>query len=261
MGKTVINLKDVTFLIPLKIESEDRKKIIVMLLDYIFKHLDTNVIICEEGKAAIFPQINRQEWNKKTLYIFRKNDSDLFHKTKNLNLMIRKSKTPIIVSQDSDVLFYPQQYHLAAQAIRGGILDFCYPFNKPNHNITKKLQQTFSLSLNLSGVEHLVNFEHPSPPPGGCFFINKDRFIKAGMENENFVSWGPEDVERRDRLIKLGFKVGSIEGKLFHLDHSRTANSDTTNSHFQKNEEEYRKILSLSPEDLRKYVETWTWTK
>jgi hypothetical protein len=91
--------------------------------------------------------------------------------------------------------------------------------------------------------------------------MNKEKYIQGGMENENFLSWGPEDVERRDRFIKLGYKIGSIEGKLFHLDHSRTFNSDTTNPRFKANEEEYSKIKSFTREQLKQYVETWAWAK
>lgn len=257
----MINLKDTTFLIPLKMESDDRKKVMNLLLCYMFKHLDTNIIVCEEGKNAIFPQIMKPEWNRKLIYIFRKSDTDLFHKTKNLNIMAKRATTPYIVSQDSDVVFYPHQYQNAISLLRGNVLDFCYPFNQPTHNIITKLHNQFGLTLSLSGIEPHVKFEHPSPPPGGCFFMNKAKFIEGGMENENFVSWGPEDVERRDRLIKLGYKIGSIDGKLFHLDHSRTFNSDTSNPRFKDNENEYQKIKSLSREQLRQYIGTWSWTK
>jgi hypothetical protein len=255
------NLRDTTFMIPLKIESEDRKRIIVLLLSYIFKHFDTNVIICEEGSAAIFPKLMKQEWSKKLTYIFRKNDTNLFHKTKNLNIMTKRANTPIIVSQDSDVVFHPHQYINAAHLIRSNLVDFCYPFNQATHNITPKFQNQFGLTLSLVGIEPHIKFEHPLPPPGGCFFMNKQKFIQGGLENETFVSWGPEDTERRDRLIKLGFRIASTDGKLFHLDHSRTPNSTTENPKYRDNETEYAKIKSLSREQLIQYIGTWPWTK
>lgn len=253
----MINLRDVTFLIPLRIESDDRKVVLDLVLSYMLKYLDTNIIICEEGQQALFPKIQKPEW-KNIKYIFRKNDTDLFHKTKNLNIMAKHAQTPIIVSQDSDVIFYPHQYQNAAQAIRGSVVDFCYPFNKPNHNISKKLQENLALTLSLQGIEPLVKFEHPSPPPGGCFFMNKKKFLEGGGENENFISWGPEDIERRDRFIKLGYRIASCEGKLFHLDHSRTSNSDTTNSYYEKNQDEYRKILKMNREQLKTYIKSWS---
>jgi len=257
----MINLRDTTFMIPLKVESEDRKKIIVLVVRYILKHLDTNIIICEEGPNAIFPTLMDQSWGNRLTYIFRKNDDNIFHKTKNLNIMAKRAKTPIIVSQDSDVIFYPHQYLSAAQLIRGNIVDFCYPFNKPNHRVLTKFHNQFASTLSLTGIEPYVSFDHHSPPPGGCFFMNKQKFIDGGMENENFMSWGPEDVERRDRFIKLGYKIASSEGKLFHLEHSRTFNSDTTNPKFKHNEAEYKKIQGFSREQLRQYIGAWAWTK
>ena len=257
----MINLRDVTFMIPLKMESEDRKKVITLVIDYVLKHLDTKIIICEEGASPVFSQLIKREWYPKLTYIFRKNEKELFHKTKNLNLMVRKATTPIVVSLDSDVVFYPHQYQHAAQLIRGNIVDFCYPFNQPNHNIPTAFQTKFGMTLNLVALEPLLKFEHPSPPPGGCFFMNKEKFIKAGMENENFISWGPEDVERRDRLAKLGYRVASCDGKLFHLEHSRTFNSDTSNPLFKNNEMEYQKIINMSQDQLKQYIGTWQWAK
>lgn len=257
----MINLKDVTFMIPLKVESEDRKKLINLLISYLLKHFDTNIIICEEGKVANFPRLMKVEWSKKLTYIFRKNDNDLFHKTKNLNIMAKRATTNIIVSQDSDVIFHPHQYLNAAQLIRNNVVDFCYPFNQPNHNIPVKYHNQFALTLSLSGIEPHIKFEHPLPPPGGCFFMNREKFISGGMENEHFISWGPEDVERRDRLIKLGYRVCSIDGKLFHLDHSRTHNSDSSNPKFRENELEYAKIKNMSKDQLLEYIGSWTWTK
>jgi predicted glycosyltransferase involved in capsule biosynthesis len=257
----MITLKDVTFMIPLKVESEDRKRIIVLQISYLLKNFNTNIIICEEGKVAYFPKLMKPEWNKKITYIFRKNDTELFHKTKNLNLMARKSSTPIIVSLDSDVLFHPHQYTNAAQLIRSNVVDFCYPFNQPNHNIPLKFHNQFALTLSLNGIEPHIKFEHPMPPPGGCFFMNKEKFIQGGMENEHFLSWGPEDVERRDRFIKLGYRVASCDGKLFHLDHSRTFNSDSTNPRFNENEVEYKKIKNMNKDQLLQYIGTWGWTK
>ena len=56
-------------------------------------------------------------------------------------------------------------------------------------------------------------------PPGGCIFIKKQVYIDFGLENEEFHGYAPEDVERKDRLHKLGYRGISIDGDLYHIEH------------------------------------------
>jgi predicted glycosyltransferase involved in capsule biosynthesis len=256
------DLSDVTFMIPIKLESNDRKRCLTIVLDYMLKYFpSTNVIICEEGPNSIFPSIKKPSWEKAVKYIYRKTNSEIFHKTVNLNTMAKAATTKIIAACDSDVLFKPQQYKEAAIKIRTEQLDFCYPFNQPNYNIQKTLHSTLEATLDLFCFESEVKFTHPSPPPGGCFFMNKAKFMEGGMENENFISWGPEDQERRDRMIILDYKVGAVSGKLFHIDHDRTSNSHSSNEFFDRNVQEYEKVKLMNRNQLKNYISTWKWTK
>lgn len=255
----MINLKEVTFNIPIRIESEDRKNNLICVLNYFKKHLDTNVIICEFDSESKIKTFWNTDWNSFCTLIFIKQTTEKFHKTKLLNIMAVQAKTPYIVSYDSDILFFPEQYLNAYNSLKSNQFDFCYPFSTALRNIPKEHLSTLSNTLELSSVDGLTKIEHPLPPPGGCFFINKEKFIKAGMENENLISWGPEDVERRDRLISLGYKVGSLAGPIFHMEHSRTSNSTSEHELFKHNENEYSKIKSMNPLQLKYYVDTWKW--
>jgi hypothetical protein len=257
----MLDLSDVTFTIPLKVESEDRRRVLTLNLNYIKKHLRTHVLICEEGPEPIFPRFKDPSWTFVRYYHRKSDNAALFHKTKNLNFLARQAVTPIIASLDSDVIFHPEQYFEAAQRIRSGELHFCYPFNHANHNIPIEMHHVLSQCLNVKLLDSRLKFTNPQPPPGGCFFMNMQKFIEGGMENENFVCWGPEDVERRDRMRILGYRVGAVPGKLYHLDHSRTENSLPSNQMFKKNEEEYRKVVGMSQEQLRSYIASWSWCR
>ena len=52
-----INLSDVTFMIPVCIESDDRKKCLTVVLDYMINKFNTNIIVLEEGYGSLFPSI------------------------------------------------------------------------------------------------------------------------------------------------------------------------------------------------------------
>lgn len=46
---------------------------------------------------------------------------------------------------------------------------------------------------------------------GGAFLAKTVQYKNAGMENLNFYGWGPEDWERYERWMNLGYKVGNVE--------------------------------------------------
>lgn len=256
-----INLTDVTFMIPVCIESIDRVKCITIVLDYLIKNFNTNIIILEEGSGSVFPSMRKSEWEPYVKYIYRKSTESLFHKTLDLNLMAKKSETSIICALDSDCLFYVDQYVRSVQKIRSGILDFCYPFDQPLHNIADTLIGELESTLDLTSIHSRIQPVTELVPPGGCFFMNKSKFLEGGMENQFMISYGPEDTERRDRFLILGYKVGNVSGPLFHINHSRTTNSNDHNPLFAKNKAEYDKVRFMTSAQLRNYISTWEWTK
>jgi REP element-mobilizing transposase RayT len=81
------------------------------------------------------------------------------------------------------------------------------------------------------------------------------------MENENFVSWGPEDSERMHRFQKLGYKVEWLKNHIWHLEHPRSENSTDTNPHFWKNNDLYRHLILLPEDRLREYYKNQEYLK
>lgn len=255
------DISDCTFTIPCKIDSEDRKKNLILVMNYLQKVLKTNIIIGEYDTDSKIKNFWNSAWDEFARHIFIKNPGQYFHKTLVLNTMAKESKTPYIVSYDSDILFLPEQYMKARNALHMNLYDFCYPFDQALRNIPKEQYDTLANTLDLNTIQDKVQILHPAPPPGGCFFMKKDKFMEAGLENEAFISWGPEDVERLHRVQVLGYKVGALPGPIFHMDHTRTPHSTHEHDKFKKNEAEFNKIKSMSAMQLRHYVNTWRWKK
>lgn len=259
---TMLDLSDCTFNIPVRIESPDRQNNLTLVLDYIGKHLKTKVIIGEQDSMSKIKYFWKPEWSSFCEHIFIEDSNHLFHKTKILNILAKASTTPYIISYDSDILFEPRQYVQARDMIRVNVTDFCYPFAEALQNIPKSSYETISSSLSIDTVrQHITRDKHPEPPPGGCLFMHRQKFINGGMENENMISYGPEDRERATRLHKLGYRVIRIPGPIYHMDHSRTTNSNHLHPYFHKNEEEFHKIMRITKEELQQYVKTWEWCK
>ena len=98
------------------------------------------------------------------------------------------------------------------------------------------------------------------PSVGETFIVNRQRYMEAGGENENFYGWGPEDAERFKRIEILQEPVARIQGPLFHLYHPRGINS--TFGHDERDKRNVRELVNICRMDtgqLKKYIDTWVW--
>lgn len=254
----MIDLSDVTFMIPIQLESEDRIMNINIVSLYLKTHFDTNIIIAEQGYESLIPNVL-----SKTLYntyIHYKTQNFYFHKTKLINAMVKSAKTKFVAMHDSDVLCRPDQYELAVNMLRANSVDFIYPFDGHVINIPKadiprvldNLQYDF-IKQKFTNTKALAH--------GGCVMYNRQKFIEAGMMNENFIAYGPEDGEQDYRLTKLGYRTTRTSVPLYHLEHTRTENSREEHKYARSNWAEISKVRSFSVKELRNYISTWEWLK
>jgi hypothetical protein len=243
------DLKDVTFTIPVRIDSEDRQFNINYIISYLLHNFDTNVIVYENGPKQLF--VN----NHNVTHIFEENNGP-FHRTRYLNKMAKLATTKYISNYDCDVLFPLKQMVKAINTLRGNSCDFIFPYDGLFVNIPRiALNDTYT-------VDHLEQSKFPNfgnNSVGGAVIWNKEVFIAGGMENENFISWGAEDWERIRRFIALGYKPGRIKGALFHINHSRSTDSNESNPFYTKNTQEYNRIVNMTKDLLLKEIQSWPW--
>ena len=83
--------------------------------------------------------------------------------------------------------------------------------------------------------------------------------MSCGGENERFVGWGPEDVERLKRITILGEDVKwTTSGRAYHLFHPRNRNSTFYNRTKKCNAEaELIKVCSMDKVELCEYIKNW----
>jgi predicted glycosyltransferase involved in capsule biosynthesis len=245
------DLKDVTFTIPVRIDSQDRVFNLQYIIKYLSNNFDTNIIIYENGPTAGKLELNLPNVE----YVFEIN-TGVFHRTRYLNQMTRLAQTKFIVNYDCDVLFPIKQIVKAVNLLRNNTVDYCYPYSGLFVNIPKTaLNETFTVD-NLDSTKY-PNFGNNSV--GGAVIWNKDVFVAGGMENENFISWGAEDWERMRRFLALGYRPGRVNGPLYHIEHSRTRDSSESNPHYVNNTQEYNRIVNMTKDGLLKEIKTWPW--
>ena len=130
----MIDLKNCTFIIPLRIESEDRMRNVITVLCYILENFDTKVIVKEVDIESVFqkevlPQIKEYLGDalKNLTHIFERSEDPVFYRMKILNEMIDMAQTPVIANYDCDVLFKKETYLKSVEMIMDGY-DIVYPY-------------------------------------------------------------------------------------------------------------------------------------
>jgi Glycosyl transferase family 11/N-terminal domain of galactosyltransferase len=244
-----IDLSDTTFIIPVHYDHPDRMQNMMLTLAFLNTNFKTNIFIGEQGGNAFDPLKDYAEY-----YSFNYPD---FHRTKIINQLAKMADTPVIVNWDCDNICAPAQLAEAVQKIRQGI-DIAYPFDGTVHRTPRFCLKYVANSLDVHNISDKYCNEKQSSV-GHAVVMNKESFIKAGMENENFISWGPEDSERFNRYNILGLNVQRIEGPIYHIDHFIGENSSHKNKYFKANEREFLKIATRNKEQLEEMIKGWAW--
>ena len=121
---------NLTFLIPVKIESEDRVRNLTTVLTYILNKFDAKILVQEHDKVQRFndlvlPNIPKSD---NIEYTFDPQTNNYFHKTKILNDLLLKSDTEVVCNYDTDVLLPEKTYTEAYQLIKTKKYDVVYPY-------------------------------------------------------------------------------------------------------------------------------------
>ena len=270
----MVDLSNATFIIPLRIESADRMRNIITLLCFLLGNFDTNIIVKEVDSEPVFeknvlPQIKEFIGNDINLvHIFEKSDDPVFYRMHILNEMLAMSKTDVVINYDCDVLMPVETYVNAYESILNGTCDVVYPYGNGNFQkqvhvtdeiVSDFLNNDFDLSiLDKSSQVSTSDF-------GWVQFFNRSVYIEGGMENENFRGSSPEDKERFFRFTTLEYKVGRIDNWIYHLEHSRGANSWPEsirgNPYMAQNFEVWNHLQTLNKQKLKEYYSNQDYIK
>ena len=100
---------DLTFLIPTRIETEDRLRNIISSVSYLLKHLDAKVIVKEVAhhhtfKHRALPEIKKYADTSNLTCLFEETKEPLFCKSKVLNDLIVAADTNVVANYDADCI-------------------------------------------------------------------------------------------------------------------------------------------------------------
>jgi len=263
-------MNDLSFLLPCRIESEDRLRNVVTSVSFLLKNFPQSKVIVKEVdrrsnfKFRALPVIQKYTNTSNLVHIFEESEEKFFHKTRILNDLLVASETEIVYNHDVDVVLPVGSYISAYKQIKTGQCDAVYPFgcgvyqwavNYSEDLMFKFLDSNFDTSVLDSNKFRVAS------SIGWGQMVKRKTEIEVGMWNENFISWGAEDCEFYFRLNSLGMKVVRVYDNIYHFEHGRTFNSHYHNPKFMDNHNLWQNIRTWDPDALVKYYRTQDYIK
>ena len=269
------DLTKTTFIIPVKIEHPDRYRNAQTVLGFLNHHLKTNVFIYEisddgESKLDFLDSLGNlriKHWVSEPDRPVPGEETAIFHRTRYLNLMLDEVETPVVCNYDIDVLISPDFYQKCQDLILEGESDVIYPFKFGLNGQIRVLEGFDYEKFRENGFDlFMINREGPmnyyDSEYGHCIFFNTTLYKKYGAENENFISYGPEDKERGVRFSKIGLNVQWMEDSIvYHFEHFRGSDSGSSNPYFGHNWKVYEELEKLDHEGLIEYYRSPDYSK
>ncbi|MBC6112438.1 galactosyltransferase-related protein [Pedobacter fastidiosus] len=257
--KKRVDLKDVSFLITVRVDSQDRLENIYAVTKYLFHHFDTNILLLEIDSE---PKLKKDLLHEDVNYSFVKDKQIKLHRTKYNNVLIQKATTPYISIYDADIIIPISQIVESVEILRSTRYHSVLPYDGNCCGTDVLLKAMFIKILDEKLLVHNANKQsnYARRAVGGSIFLNKSSYSKIGYDNEKIKFWGPEDIERIKRMKILGYETKRVRGPLFHLHHERYENSGYQN--LDQNIElmnEYLRVANSSKSELEEYIKTWDW--
>lgn len=260
--KEKMNLQELTFCIPVRIDSLYRERNLKTVLEFYSSQVECRYIVVE---ADTVRHIKDLPLVKGLEYEFVKDDNPIFHRTHYINKMLRQANTKLAAIWDTDIIAPIKQLEDAYDLLVSEHQTMVYPYGGCLWMINSFFSELFSRKRDIRLLEDFPMVQilmNGYNAVGGAFLVNIADYKKCGWENEYFIGWGPEDRERYKRLQILGQCPKRVEGPLFHLHHTRGINSnDTDKSLAYATKKEYCKVCGMQPDELREYIKTWDWIK
>ena len=276
------DLEDCTFIIPLRIETTDRMRNIIVTLIYLLRNFNTKVIVKEVDTDSVFKKMVQpaleealEDFHLEGLtHIFEQSDDYTFHRTKIINDMLWMVDTPVVCNYDCDILLPKTSYPYAVNMILNGWLNpekedgetyfpkVVYPYGRGTYQAqlyTDDAEVTNFIN-NHFDFETFNNWRPYDAKFGFCQFFDTETYKELGGENEGFVSYGYEDDERHYRFAMLT-EVARMDERVFHLEHKRTKNSWFNNPHIEGNRKLWEKLKSCNRQELRFYYDNVGYAK
>lgn len=255
-------MNDLTFIIPIRVDSEDRLNNCHAILRFLTSSFpDSEILLIEQDETSKTDQIVSDFPSVKKLFVF---NAGRFSKSNAINLGILSAKRDFICMYDTDVLIHPEAMSKAVSILRRRISRVVIPFNLICVDVSGASKAMLASSLDIERYGRIMNLLHlPTNGDltarivnGGIMVADREVLLLEGGYNKKMISYGWEDTEFLKRFDKLGYySLLLSDYNLVHLDHKRGTDSQI-NEMYEHNRLECEKVAAMDRKLLQRYVET-----
>lgn len=201
----------VTICVLLDIVSEDYENNFYCVLKNLLQLPFVQINLLEIGKKRHFFDTQ----NKRIHYSYVYDENKRYNKSHYINLLLKNSRTSIVGIWNAQVLIPVHQIIAAIWSVEnGGIL--CFPYDGNYQYLSESESDNCRNDIETINQKYSFPFKG-RPSVQGVFFVNRDRFLLAGGENECFQDSDLAAVERIKRLDILQLPVCRTKGTSYHL--------------------------------------------
>jgi GT2 family glycosyltransferase len=254
-------LHDLSFVIPLRVDSDDRVRNLRVALRYLDRFFpDSEVIVVESSPSPQTTEVC--VGHPRVRFRFDENPGR-FSKGTVANIGILEATRRFVAVYDADVLLDPRAIELATRVMRTGLVRAILPFNSVFADVDGDLASAIASTLDVGVVGRVKNARRAPPlsglhvrvVKGGIILADRDVLRLEGGFNKKMVSYDWQDVEVIHRLTKLGYRVFQLRRfSCVHLDHDRGPDS-MPNEYSAANKAEFSRVIAMSRRALERYVE------
>lgn len=256
------NMADLTFIIPIRVDTEDRIHNCSTVLRFLEKNFPlSEVLLIEQADVSCTDDLASHFANVKKFF---DHNTGRFSRSNAMNLGISLATRPYICMYDSDILIHPMAIYRSVMILKSRITRIVIPFNMIFADVSGKLKEEISKNLDVGRFGRISSLAAiPDNADlkirilnGGILLADRNVIALEGGFNKKMISYGWEDTEFFKRFDKLGYYSFMLsEFSLVHLDHRRGPDSKI-NEMYDINRQEFEKVIAMNRKQLRKYVET-----
>ena len=249
-------MNESTALFALYIESTDRLANATRTLKFLLQNLQgIRVIVVEVGRPKLTALVQRlnENYNGRIDYEYIADENPIFHRTKYLNVGLRKVQTKVVIIHDIDCILPVEAYEEAERMILGGEFQIVSPFSNPP-GVYYVPQDMADELLDLTKHDSVLKTcRRGFAGNGFVIFFDSEAYARNGGEDESFFSWTCEDDSRLHCNRKMGLTYGRVQGHVFHCEHFRGVNSSKENPYWKAGELHFRYLYGLDEEQTKQY--------
>jgi hypothetical protein len=246
-------MDDVTFTIPVRIDSPDRLANLLAVVRLLHATYPSRIIVGAEQTDQL-----RAMLPKAVDVVEVPNHESLpFHHTRATNTLAHCATTPVLVHIETDIVIPSQQMRAAVEAVLSDEADHVLPYDYAV-DVRRDERSAFARGT-VTAAQADGRTRWSWPVIGGCVVWRRATFLRVGMENEHLIAWGLDDDERMARGELLGARHLRVPGPLFHLEHERGPDSSERPLYAASNRAELARIRTASPTALAEEASSWPW--